>query len=256
MATRIGINGFGRIGRSFLRQSLATAGVDVVAVNDLTDNASLAHLLKYDSVWGRIDADVSYDDSSLIVDGRSIRATDHSVPADIPWSEYGVDIVIEATGRFRTADQARGHLEAGATTVILSSPGRGVDGMFVMGVNHTDFDPARHSIVSNASCTTNCLAPVARVLHDGVGIASGLMTTVHAYTGDQRLVDGNHKDPAVRAPPLSTSFRPPPAPRQRWGRSCLSSRAASAASPCAYRSPPDRSWTSSSRRSGQPTSPR
>lgn len=195
MTTRIGINGFGRIGRSFLRQSLAADGVDVVAVNDLTDNGSLAHLLKYDSVWGRIGAEVSYDDTSLIVDGRSIHATDHSVPADIPWSEYGVDIVIEATGRFKTADQARGHLEAGARTVILSSPGKGIDGMFVMGVNHTDFDPAQHTIVSNASCTTNCLAPIAKVLHEGVGIASGLMTTVHAYTGDQRLVDGNHKDP-------------------------------------------------------------
>ncbi|HLR45269.1 MAG TPA: type I glyceraldehyde-3-phosphate dehydrogenase [Brevibacterium sp.] len=194
MTTRIGINGFGRIGRSFLRQSLALDGVDVVAVNDLTDNAQLAHLLTYDSVWGRIGADVSYDDTSLIVDGRSIHATDRSVPAEIPWAEYGVDIVIEATGRFRTADQARGHLEAGARTVVLSSPGKGVDGMFVMGVNHTDFDPAEHTIVSNASCTTNCLAPVAKVLHEGVGIASGLMTTVHAYTGDQRLVDGNHKD--------------------------------------------------------------
>lgn len=195
MTTRIGINGFGRIGRSFLRQSLAAEGVEVVAVNDLTDNGALAHLLKYDSVWGRIAADVTHDDSSLIVDGRSIHATDHSVPADIPWAEYGVDLVIEATGRFKTADQARGHLDAGAKSVILSSPGKGIDGMFVMGVNHTDFDPSQHTIVSNASCTTNCLAPVAKVLHEGVGIESGLMTTVHAYTGDQRLVDGNHKDP-------------------------------------------------------------
>lgn len=195
MTTRIGINGFGRIGRSFLRQSLTAEGVEVVAVNDLTDNAALAHLLTYDSVWRRIDADVSYDDSSLIIDGRHVHATDHSTPGEIPWREYGVDVVIEATGRFRTADQARGHLDAGARTVVLSAPGKGVDGMFVMGVNHDDFDPDVHTIVSNASCTTNCLAPVAKVLHEGVGIASGLMTTVHAYTGDQRLVDGNHKDP-------------------------------------------------------------
>lgn len=195
MTIRIGINGFGRIGRSFLRQTLSTEGVEVVAVNDLTDNASLAHLLTYDSVWRRIDAEVSYDDDSLIVNGRQIHATAHSTPAEIPWKDFGVDVVIEATGRFRTAEQARGHIDAGARAVVLSSPGKGVDGMFVMGVNHTDFDPSAHTIVSNASCTTNCLAPVAKVLHEGVGIASGLMTTVHAYTGDQRLVDGNHKDP-------------------------------------------------------------
>lgn len=194
MTPRIGINGFGRIGRSFLRQSLTSEHVEVVAVNDLTDNASLAHLLAYDSVWRRLDAQVDHDEHSLIVDGRHIHATAHSTPEEIPWREYGVDIVIEATGRFRSADQARGHLESGARTVIMSAPGKGIDGMFVMGVNHEDFDPARHTIVSNASCTTNCLAPVAKVLHEGVGIRSGLMTTVHAYTGDQRLVDGNHKD--------------------------------------------------------------
>jgi glyceraldehyde 3-phosphate dehydrogenase len=194
MTTRIGINGYGRIGRSFLRQTLTHPDVEVVAINDLTDNASLAHLLTYDSVWRRLDAVVDHDEDSIIVDGRSIRATAHSTPAEIPWREYGVDIVIEATGRFRSADQARGHLDAGARTVVMSSPGKGVDGMFVMGVNHADFDPQRHTIVSNASCTTNCLAPVAKVLHEGIGIRSGLMTTIHAYTGDQRLVDGNHKD--------------------------------------------------------------
>ena len=195
MTTRIGINGFGRIGRSFLRQSLTSPDIEVVAINDLTDNASLAHLLTYDSVWRQIHATVNHDESALIVNGRRISATAHPEPAQIPWGELGVDIVIEATGRFRTADQARGHLDAGARTVIMSSPGKGIDGMFVMGVNHTDFDPAAHTIVSNASCTTNCLAPVAKVLHEGIGIRSGLMTTIHAYTGDQRLVDGNHKDP-------------------------------------------------------------
>ncbi|GAA2091288.1 MULTISPECIES: type I glyceraldehyde-3-phosphate dehydrogenase [Brevibacterium] len=194
MTIRIGINGFGRIGRSFFRQSLTSPDVEVVAINDLTDNASLAHLLTYDSVWRRIDAEVSHDEDSLIVDGRHVQAFEKSVPAEIPWGEYGVDVVIESTGRFRSADQASAHLEAGAGVVIMSSPGKGVDGMFVMGVNESEFDPARHRVVSNASCTTNCLAPVAKTLHETVGIASGLMTTVHAYTGDQRLVDGNHKD--------------------------------------------------------------
>ena len=195
MTTRISINGFGRIGRSFLRQSLTSPDIEVVAINDLTDNASLAHLLTYDSVWRQIHATVNHDESALIVNGRRISATAHPEPAQIPWGELGVDIVIEATGRFRTADQARGHLDAGARTVVMSSPGKGIDGMFVVGVNHTDFNPDVHTIVSNASCTTNCLAPVAKVLHEGIGIRSGLMTTIHAYTGDQRLVDGNHKDP-------------------------------------------------------------
>ncbi|WP_029089143.1 type I glyceraldehyde-3-phosphate dehydrogenase [Brevibacterium album] len=194
MTTRIGINGFGRIGRSFFRQALTTPDVEVVAINDLTDNASLAHLLTYDSVWRRIEATVDHDEDSLIVDGRPVQTFEKSVPGEIPWGEYGVDVVIESTGRFRSASQAEAHLEAGARTVIMSSPGKGVDGMFVMGVNEDDFDPARHRIISNASCTTNCLAPIAKVLHETVGIASGLMTTVHAYTGDQRLVDGNHKD--------------------------------------------------------------
>ena len=194
MTTRIGINGFGRIGRSFLRQTLTHPDVEVVAINDLTDNASLAHLLTYDSVWRRLDAVVDHDEDSLFVDGRSIRATAHSTPAEIPWREYGVDIVIEATGRFRSADQARGHLDAGARTVVMSSPGKGVDGMFVMGVNHTDFDPQRHTIVSNASCTTNCMATVVKALDDALGVESGLLNTVHAYTGDQMLVDGPHRD--------------------------------------------------------------
>ena len=193
--------------------------VEVVAINDLTDNASLAHLLTYDSVWRRLDAVVDHDEDSLFVDGRSIRATAHSTPAEIPWREDGVDIVIEATGRFRSADQARGHLDAGARTVVMSSPGKGVDGMFVMGVNHTDFDPQRHTIVSNASCTTNCLAPVAKVLHEGIGIRSGLMTTIHATWGSAP-VDGNHRTCAAPGPRPSTPCRRRRGPPQRWGRSC------------------------------------
>lgn len=195
MTVRIGINGFGRIGRSVLRQILAGDGsIEVVAVNDLTDNASLAHLFRYDTVWGRFGGTVESTDDALIIDGKTIHASDHKNPADIPWGDLGVDIVIEATGKFRKRDQAQVHIDGGAKKVILSAPGKKDDGMFVMGVNHEDFDPEKHHVFSNASCTTNCLAPLAKVLHEEFGIASGIMTTIHAYTGGQALVDGPHKD--------------------------------------------------------------
>lgn len=195
MTVRIGINGFGRIGRSVLRQILAgSTSLEVVAVNDLTDNASLAHLFRYDTVWGRFGGTVEHTDDSLIIDGKSIHASAHKDPSDIPWGELGVDIVIEATGKFRKRDQAQKHIDAGAEKVLLSAPGKKDDGMFVMGVNHEEFDPQKHHVFSNASCTTNCLAPLAKVVHEEFGIESGIMTTIHAYTGGQALVDGPHKD--------------------------------------------------------------
>ncbi|WAL40850.1 type I glyceraldehyde-3-phosphate dehydrogenase [Brevibacterium sp. BRM-1] len=195
MPIRVGINGFGRIGRSFLRHAHDEGrGIEVVAINDLTDNAHLAHLLKYDSVWRRFEAEIEHDDESITVDGKRIRATSIADPAQIPWAEAGADIVIESTGKFASRDKAAKHLDGGAKTVILSAPGKGTDGMFVLGVNAEDFDPAQHTVISNASCTTNCLAPVAKVLNDTVGIESGVMTTVHAYTGDQNLLDAPHKD--------------------------------------------------------------
>lgn len=195
MTIRVGINGFGRIGRAFLRHAHDEGrNVEVVAINDLTDNAHLAQLLKYDSTWRKFNAEVSYDDSSITIDGKRIQATAEKDPAQIPWSDVDVDIVIESTGRFTAKADASKHLEAGAKLVILSAPGKDSDGMFVLGINADDFDPANHTVISNASCTTNCLAPVAKVLGDAVGIKSGVMTTVHAYTGDQNLVDGPHKD--------------------------------------------------------------
>ena len=195
MTVRIGINGFGRIGRSVLRQILAgNTSLEVVAVNDLTDNASLAHLFRYDTVWGRFGGTVEHTDEALIIDGKTIHASAHKDPADIPWGELGVDIVIEATGKFRKREQAQKHIDGGAKKVLLSAPGKKDDGMFVMGVNHEDFDPQKHHVFSNASCTTNCLAPLAKVLHEEFGVESGIMTTIHAYTGGQALVDGPRKD--------------------------------------------------------------
>lgn len=195
MTVRIGINGFGRIGRSVLRQILAgNTSLEVVAVNDLTDNASLAHLFRYDTVWGRFGGTVEHTDEALIIDGKTIHASAHKDPADIPWGELGVDIVIEATGKFRKREQAQKHIDGGAKKVLLSAPGKKDDGMFVMGVNHEDFDPQKHHVFSNASCTTNCLAPLAKVLNEEFGVESGIMTTIHAYTGGQALVDGPRKD--------------------------------------------------------------
>ncbi len=195
MSVKIGINGFGRIGRNYLRAALAQGSkLEIVAVNDLSDTKSLATLLKYDSITGRLSADVTYDDTNVIVNGKKIKVLAERDPAALPWGELGVDIVIESTGRFTDAADAKKHIDAGAKKVLISAPGTGVDGTFVMGVNHEKYDPANHHIISNASCTTNCLAPLAKVFNDEFGIENGLMTTVHAYTADQNLQDGPHSD--------------------------------------------------------------
>ena len=195
MATRVGINGFGRIGRNYLRAELAKGtDLEIVAVNDLSDPASLAHLLKYDSVTGRLNQDVSVDGQNIIVGGNVIKVLAERNPEDLPWGELGVDIVIESTGRFTDADKAQAHIKAGAKKVIISAPATGEDATFVIGVNDHLYDNEKHHIISNASCTTNCLAPFAKVFHDKFGIENGLMTTVHAYTADQNLQDGPHGD--------------------------------------------------------------
>ncbi len=195
MTVRVGINGFGRIGRNFFRAVQASgADIEVVAVNDLTDNKTLAHLLKYDSILGRFPAEVSYDDQHIIVGGTQIRALEERDPANLPWKELGVDVVIESTGFFTKAADARKHLDGGAKKVIISAPATDDDITIVLGANHESYDPANHHIISNASCTTNCLAPLAKVLNDSFGIEKGLMTTIHAYTQDQNLQDAPHKD--------------------------------------------------------------
>ena len=195
MSVKIGINGFGRIGRNYFRAALAQgADLEIVAVNDLTDNKTLAHLLKYDSVTGRLDATVDYDDDHIIVNGKAIKAFAERDPANLPWGELGVDIVIESTGFFTDATKAHAHIDGGAKKVIISAPAKNEDGTFVMGVNDDDYDPATMHVISNASCTTNCLAPVAKVLHESFGITKGWMTTVHSYTNDQQLLDLPHKD--------------------------------------------------------------
>jgi glyceraldehyde 3-phosphate dehydrogenase len=208
---RVAINGFGRIGRSFFRAVQASSHeVKIVAVNDLTDPTALAHLLKYDSVGGRFPATVEAADSSIIVDGVTIPVYAERDPGALPWGALGVDIVIESTGFFTDAAKAKAHLDAGAKKVIISAPANGEDLTVVMGVNHDSYDPQLHHIVSNASCTTNCLAPMAKVFHDTFGIEKGLMTTVHAYTADQNLQDGPHSDlrraraAAVNIVPTST----------------------------------------------------
>ncbi|MEN9660279.1 MAG: hypothetical protein RLZZ443_208 [Actinomycetota bacterium] len=195
MATRVGINGFGRIGRNYLRAELAKGtDLEIVAVNDLSDPASLAHLLKYDSITGRLNQDVSVDGQNIIVGGNVIKVLAERNPEDLPWGELGVDIVIESTGRFTEAEKASAHIKAGAKKVIISAPATGEDATFVIGVNEHLYDNEKHHIISNASCTTNCLAPFAKVFNDKFGIENGLMTTVHAYTADQNLQDGPHSD--------------------------------------------------------------
>ncbi len=197
MTVRIGINGFGRIGRNIFRaigEDQAFADIEVVGINDLTDNATLAHLLKYDSVMGTARVEVSSDDNGIVVDGKAIAVSSHKNPADIRWGDLGVDYVAECTGIFRDADSAGAHIDGGAKKVIISAPAKGNVKTFVMGVNEDEYDPTTHHIVSNASCTTNCLAPMAKVILDNFGIERGLMTTVHAYTGDQRLLDFPHSD--------------------------------------------------------------
>ncbi|TDW28579.1 type I glyceraldehyde-3-phosphate dehydrogenase [Cryobacterium psychrophilum] len=196
MTVKIGINGFGRIGRNYFRAALAKGSdIEIVAVNDLSDPASLAHLLKYDSVGGRLNATVEVDGDLIIVDGKPIKVLAERDPANLPWGELGVDIVIESTGRFTKAVDAQKHIEAGAKKVLVSAPATGDDvATLVLGVNENTYDPAMHNIISNASCTTNCLAPLSKVLLDNFGIERGLMTTVHAYTADQNLQDGPHSD--------------------------------------------------------------
>ncbi|MCQ2000842.1 type I glyceraldehyde-3-phosphate dehydrogenase [Arthrobacter zhaoxinii] len=195
MTTRVGINGFGRIGRNYFRAALEqNADLDIVAVNDLTSPETLAHLLKYDSVTGRLGADVKVSEGNIVVGGKTIRVLAERDPSNLPWSDLGVDIVIESTGFFTKAEDAKKHIDAGAKKVLISAPGKGADLTVVMGVNDGDYDPASHNIISNASCTTNCLGPLAKVLHEAFGIERGLMTTVHAYTADQNLQDGPHRD--------------------------------------------------------------
>ncbi len=195
MTVRVGINGFGRIGRNFMRAVLASgADIEIVGVNDLTDNATLAHLLKYDSILGRLDGKVTSTETEISVDGKTVKAFAEKDPSALPWGELGADIVIESTGIFTDASKAQAHLDAGAKKVIISAPAKNEDITLVMGVNDQDYDPAAHHIISNASCTTNCLAPMAKVLNDEFGIVKGLMTTIHAYTADQNLQDGPHKD--------------------------------------------------------------
>jgi glyceraldehyde 3-phosphate dehydrogenase len=194
MTVKLGINGFGRIGRLVFRAALQHPDVDVVAINDLTDTKTIAHLLSYDSVHGRFPHKVEAGENAIEVDGRSIAVTAIQDPADLPWAREGVTIALECTGRFRDRESAAKHLAAGAKKVIISAPATNPDITVVLGVNQDMYDPRKHDIISNASCTTNCLAPVAKVIHEHFGIISGLMTTIHSYTGDQRILDAPHKD--------------------------------------------------------------
>jgi glyceraldehyde 3-phosphate dehydrogenase len=197
MTTTIGINGFGRIGRAFVRRCLdqsAAGGLAVVAINDITDARTLAHLLEFDSTFGRLPATVEHTDDAIVVDGTPITVLSSRDPAAIDWARLGVDIVIEATGKFRGRDDAALHLKGGARKVLISAPGKNADATIVIGVNDAAYDPQRHDVISCASCTTNCVAPMAKILADAFGLEQGLMTTVHAYTGDQMLLDGPHKD--------------------------------------------------------------
>jgi len=211
MTVRVGINGFGRIGRNFYRAAKAAgADLEVVAVNDLTDNTTLANLLKYDSILGRLPGDVVASESDISVDGSSIKVFEERDPGALPWGDLGVDIVVESTGIFTNAAKAKAHIDGGAKKVIISAPASNEDITIVLGVNDDQYDPAAHHIISNASCTTNCLGPMAKALNDSVGIVKGLMTTIHAYTQDQNLQDGPHKDPrraraaAINMVPTST----------------------------------------------------
>jgi glyceraldehyde 3-phosphate dehydrogenase len=215
VTVRVGINGFGRIGRNFFRAVRALnqqgeSDIEIVGVNDLTDNASLAHLLKFDTILGRLDADVRSDETSIKVGDQSIAAFAERDPSALKWGDLGVDVVVESTGFFTDATKARAHVDAGARKVIISAPASNEDITVVMGVNHELYDAEKHTVISNASCTTNCLAPMAKALHDELGIVKGLMTTVHAYTADQNLQDNIHKDPrraraaALNVVPTST----------------------------------------------------
>jgi glyceraldehyde 3-phosphate dehydrogenase len=211
VTVRVGINGFGRIGRNFFRAVRASgADIEIVGVNDLTDNASLAHLLKYDSILGRLDADVTSTETSIKVGDQEVAAFAERDPSALKWGDIGADVVVESTGFFTDATKARAHVDGGAKKVIISAPAKNEDLTVVMGVNHELYDPEQHTVISNASCTTNCLAPMAKALNDGIGITKGLMTTIHAYTADQNLQDNIHKDPrraraaAINIVPTST----------------------------------------------------
>lgn len=211
MTVRVGINGFGRIGRNFFRAVQSSgADIEIVAVNDLGSLKTMAHLLKYDSVLGVLPNDISATDDGIKIDGKVLKVLQVRDPKELPWKALGVDLVIESTGIFTDRDKAAMHLDAGAPLVIVSAPSNGADATFVYGVNHADFDPAKHKVVSNASCTTNCFVPLVKVLDDAFGVENGLMTTVHAYTGDQQLVDGPHSDlrrargAAINITPTST----------------------------------------------------
>ena len=196
MAVRVGINGFGRIGRQSLKAIIERApGLEVVAVNDIVDVPTNALLFAHDSTYGNFDGTVTHTDDSVVINGKAIKVFQLADPTQLPWKDLGVDIVIESTGKFTEADKARAHITAGARKVLISAPAKGEDVTIVLGVNEGKYDPAKHVIISNASCTTNCLAPVAKVLNDTFGIEKGLMTTVHSYTGDQRILDVAHKDP-------------------------------------------------------------
>src|ERR1700749_1694736 len=207
MTTRVGINGFGRIGRSFTRLALDRADMEGVAVNDITDAGTLAHLLAFDSTYGRLGRTVDHTQDSMSIDGVPIAVLSERDPAAIDWGRLGADSVIESTGKFRTRDGAALHLKGGARKVLISAPGKGVDLTVVLGVNDGDYDPQRHDVISNAYCTTNCVAPMVKVLNDAFGVERGFMTTIHAYTGDQMLLDGPHKD-LRRARSAATSIVP------------------------------------------------
>ena len=194
MAVKVGINGFGRIGRNVFRASLGNDDIDIVSVNDITDNNTLAHLLKYDSTLGILSQDVTASDDAITIDGNRLNVTSERDPANLPWGDLGVDIVVESTGLFTKREDASKHISAGAKKVIISAPAKDEDVTLVLGVNEDKYDPAAHNIISNASCTTNCLAPLAKVMMDSFGIVNGLMTTIHSYTSDQRLLDLPHKD--------------------------------------------------------------
>src|SRR6201997_974392 len=194
MTTTVGINGFGRVGRAFMRRALERDDLEVVAINDVTDARTLAHLLEFDSTYGRLGRSVGYEPGALIVDGERGPVTTQRAPAAIDWGELGVDIVIESTGKFRAREDAALHLKGGARKVLISAPGKGADLTVVVGVNDAEYDPQWHDVVSAASCTTNCVVPMAKVLHDSFGLVQGFMTTIHAYTGDQMLLDGPHED--------------------------------------------------------------
>jgi len=194
MAIKVGINGFGRIGRNIMRAAMGNAAIDFVAVNDITDTKTLAHLLKYDSILGNLDAAIEAGDGWISVNGDTFQVLSQKDPALLPWKDLGVDVVFEGTGKFTKREDAAKHIAAGAKRVIITAPAAGPDASFVMGVNHELYDPAKHAVVSNASCTTNCLAPFVKVLHDSFGIKKGWMTTIHSYTNDQNLLDLPHKD--------------------------------------------------------------